>query len=265
MVKVKEDLTGKTFGLWTVLHRVEDKFYPNTKHGNKYGRYRAQWLCQCGCKKHTTRIIEGSSLTRQNGTKSCGCLNQEKAYLTNKKYNTYDLSGEYGIGWSINTNEEFYFDLEDYDKIKDYCWYIHKRKNDTYKELQSREPITNKIVTIPQIIVGQWHDHIDRNPLNNRKSNLRPCDRYDNAHNASLRKDNTSGVTGVWFDKIHSKWVASIMYHNNNINLGRFINKVDAIKARLSAEVQYFGEFAPQKHLFDQYEIQYEGCDINEP
>lgn len=35
----------------------------------------------------------------------------------------YDLTGEYGIGWTSNTNKEFYFDIEDYDKIKDYCWY----------------------------------------------------------------------------------------------------------------------------------------------
>ena len=34
----------------------------------------------------------------------------------NKKSNIYDLSGEYGVGWTSNTNEEFYFDLEDYDK-----------------------------------------------------------------------------------------------------------------------------------------------------
>ena len=61
------------------------------------------------------------------------------------------------------------------------------------------------------------------------------------------------------------KWASKICVNYKTIYLGEFLNKVDAIKARLSAEVQYFGEFAPQKHLFDQYEIQYEGCDINEP
>ena len=39
-----------------------------------------------------------------------------------KQYNNYDLSGEYGIGYLFN-GEEFYFGLEDYDKIKNYCWY----------------------------------------------------------------------------------------------------------------------------------------------
>ena len=38
------------------------------------------------------------------------------------KTNKYDLSGEYGIGYDSN-GQKFYFDLEDYDKIKNYCWY----------------------------------------------------------------------------------------------------------------------------------------------
>ena len=41
-----------------------------------------------------------------------------------KKYNTYDLSGEYGIGYT-SKGEEFWFDLNDYNKIKDYCWYYN--------------------------------------------------------------------------------------------------------------------------------------------
>ena len=42
-----------------------------------------------------------------------------------KKYNTYDLSGEYGIGYTTK-GEKFLFDLEDYEKIKDYCWCVDK-------------------------------------------------------------------------------------------------------------------------------------------
>ena len=38
-----------------------------------------------------------------------------------KKHNKYDLSGEYGIVYTSN-GEEYWFDKEDYDKIKDYYW-----------------------------------------------------------------------------------------------------------------------------------------------
>ena len=264
MVKVKEDLTGKTFGRWTVLKRADDIFYSNEKYENKLGRYRDAWLCQCSCELKTTKIVEGSSLRRnKGGSKSCGCLAIEKTIERSKKYNNYNLSGEYGIGYIDKTNEEFYFDLEDYDKIKNYYWSIHKRKGDSYKELQSREPNTKKVVTIPRIILGKWYDYIDRNPLNNRKSNLRKFDRYENAHNASLRKDNKSGVTGVSYDSNNNYWIASIMYHNKTLHLGHFKNKNDAIVARLNAEAKYYGKFAQQQHLFEQYGIKYEGCDSN--
>ena len=41
----------------------------------------------------------------------------------NNKYNKYDLSGCFGIGYASNNDDLFYFDLEDYNKIKNTCWY----------------------------------------------------------------------------------------------------------------------------------------------
>ena len=38
--------------------------------------------------------------------------------------------------------------------------------------------------------------------------------------------------------------------------LGYFINKEDAIRAKLNAEAKYFGEFAPQQNLYEQYRIE---------
>jgi hypothetical protein len=69
------------------------------------------------------------------------------------------------------------------------------------------------------------------------------------------RCDNTSGITGVVWNKGKQKWVAQIQYKNKMRYLGGFINKDDAIYARLQAEQKYFGEFAPQKHLYEQYNI----------
>ena len=44
-----------------------------------------------------------------------------------KIYNKYNIGGEFGIGYT-SKGEEFYFDLDDYDKIKDYCWYLNENK-----------------------------------------------------------------------------------------------------------------------------------------
>ena len=58
--------------------------------------------------------------------------------------------------------------------------------------------------------------------------------------NLKISKNNTSGKTGVTFNKRKQKWFAYITLKGNRIFLGYFENKEDAIKARLKAEEEYF-------------------------
>ncbi|MBQ4523550.1 MAG: hypothetical protein IJA10_11455 [Lachnospiraceae bacterium] len=245
-----KNLTGQRFGRLVAVRRVEDHIQSN-------GKKEVQWLCNCDC---GGEIVVRRSHLQSGGTQSCGCLKREQTIEFNKttknKQNCYDLSGDYGIGWTTNTNDEFYFDLEDYDKIKDYCWSAHINSHG-YKSLEARD--NNKkdhIIKFQWAILGKDYDHINRNPLDNRKSNLRNATLMDNNRNHSLRKDNTSGVSGVNWHKKMCKWVARI---NNNeskrILLGYFDDINDAIKARLQAEKKYYGEFAPQQHLYKEYGI----------
>lgn len=108
-------------------------------------------------------------------------------------------------------------------------------------------------------LIVNYHicDHINRNPFDNRKNNLRAAEHRENDRNRSLLSSNTSGVTGVSWDKYRQKWRAYIKVDDNWMQLGRFMDKDDAIRARLEAEAKYFGEFAPQRHLYEQYEIKY--------
>ena len=69
-------------------------------------------------------------------------------------------------------------------------------------------------------------------------------------------RKNISGITGVRLDKRRNKWRASITLNQKFIWLGEYADKDDAIKARLLAEAKYFGDFAPQRHLFEQYGIE---------
>lgn len=54
---------------------------------------------------------------------------------------------------------------------------------------------------------------------------------------------NTSGYKGVYWDNARSKWHAQIVFKGKAYNLGRYINKEDAIKARKEAEEKMFGKF----------------------
>lgn len=250
MVKVKEDMSG-----WVMSeHGVPDSKLTVIEQGEDYispsGIHYARWICECNCEAHNKILARGNDI--KNGhTLSCGCLQQKRASVSNKKYNAYDLSNEYGVGFAINTNSPFYFDLEDFDKIKDYCWY--ERIRNGFSILQTS--INHKMVSMHQLLGYSGYDHKNRNELDNRKNNLRKATQKENSRNRSLAKNNTSNFIGVYFHKKAQKWWTSIEVDGVRIYLGLFADKQDAIRVRLQAEAKYFGEFAPQRHLFEQYKI----------
>lgn len=254
MVKVKEDLTGQQFERLTVIKQTDDYI-------DSSGKHYARWICQCSCNEHKVIAVRGSDLKNKHCL-SCGCLAKEKSadrlreqHKTNNYSELYsDEYGNYYVGFTTNTNKEFFVDEDDYDKIKDYCWCEHILTNG-YHALEARDKETNKIIRMHWIIVGKRYDHKDRNPLNNRKYNLRKATQKDNTRNISMQRNNTSGVMGVFWHKKNKTWLVKIGVNNNSIYLGSFTNKEEAIRVRLSAELKYFGEFAPQRHLFEQYGI----------
>lgn len=89
-------------------------------------------------------------------------------------------------------------------------------------------------------------DHINRNRLDNRKSNLRYATAQENAQNRSKQINNTSGIPGVSWRKDRNKWRAFITVNKKQIALGLYEDINDAIMARKAAEEKYFGKFAPK-------------------
>lgn len=226
------DLTGQRFEKLTVIKRVE-----NTKQGM------AQWLCKCDC---GNEIIASGINLRSKHTRSCGCLRVIAQYESHKKFNQYDLSGEYGIGYT-SKGEAFYFDLEDYDKIKNYSWYINK---DGYVASKPKEMMHRIITNCPNDkLVDHKHGEDTRN--DNRKENLRVCTRQENNRNRKPKSNTKSGVVGVVWHYKNKKWVAQIAVNQKNIYLGSFEYKKDAIKARKEAEDKYFGEFSYDNSMRD--------------
>ncbi len=226
----KRDLSGNVFGRLTVIK----------KHHVKNNNGRILWLCKCICGNET--LVDTATL-KNGATQSCGCLRIEIISDTLKKYNNYNLLNDYGIGWTSNTNEEFYFDLEDYDKIKNYCWY---KMDNGYLATNIEEENSRNIILIHRFILDIKHDEVDHknhNKLDNRKENIRNCTRCQNSMNIGIRSNNTSGVTGVSWQKRDERWCARITANKKDINLGYFINFEDAVEARKEAEVKYFGEY----------------------
>jgi len=96
---------------------------------------------------------------------------------------------------------------------------------------------------------GRWPigdlDHINGNRSDNRILNLREATRSQNNCNASLRRNNKSGVTGVsWVRKL-SKWTARVSLGNAPVYLGVFNTFDEAVTARKAAANKHYREFAP--------------------
>lgn len=230
------DMYDKQFGRWHVIGTIPKKI-GNSLH----------WLCECSCDNHTVRYVKGESL-RSGRSQSCGCLNREisaRVCRSRATQNKYDLSGEYGIGWTDN-GSEFYFDLEDYEKIKNYHWHLDR---DGYIVACT----DNTTVKMHRIVTNCPSDYdVDHryHILNdNRKSKLRVCKHQHNTMNTKIPSNNTSGVKGVSWDKSRNLWAAYIKINQRKKQLGRFVDFQDAVNARKQAEEKLFGEFSYENSM----------------
>jgi len=84
-------------------------------------------------------------------------------------------------------------------------------------------------------------DHIDHNRANNTICNLRDTTQKENCKNSSLRKDNTTGISGVYFDKKRKLFKVQISKGNKDLFFGRYKSFKEAVKVRNSAyfELEY--------------------------
>lgn len=91
---------------------------------------------------------------------------------------------------------------------------------------------------------AKFVDHINGNPTDNRKENLRECTLSQNQGNRKLNENNTSGYKGVRWHKAAKKWQARINYKNAEIYLGLFKTAELAALAYNTEALKLFGEFA---------------------
>lgn len=94
-----------------------------------------------------------------------------------------------------------------------------------------------------ELVKGEMVDHVDNDPLNNRRVNLRVCSNTENVRNCSISKNNTSGYKGV-YKNAQGHWFAQIMVNRKSIWLGIHGTPEEAHDAYCVAAVKYFGEFA---------------------
>lgn len=136
----------------------------------------------------------------------------------------------------LNNNQVALIDDEDFDRIAQIKWYI-------FRDGYVRGHLNGKTALMHRLVLDYSGnldiDHINHNKLDNRKSNLRICNRSQNMANSI--DDGYKGVT--WHKRAH-KWAVYVGYNYKRFYLGLFDNREDAKMAYDRKAKELFGEFA---------------------
>ena len=148
-------------------------------------------------------------------------------------------------------------DDEDYDRVMLHKWMYRKPTKRSPSHYAFRTPtlVTDDGVKkqinesmhrfIMNVSSKSWTevvvDHINMDGLDNRKCNLRLCDRFENLWN-NRRSPGKSGYIGVRKEK--NKYMARISISGKAMYLGLYDTKEEAAKAFNKAAKRLRGEFA---------------------
>jgi hypothetical protein len=144
---------------------------------------------------------------------------------------------------------EIMIDTTDWPMLEPYSWYVEKAKKTYYAITQTgacsggKQGRGKRLHTIlcpgaPQV------DHIDRNGLNNKRSNLRAATVSQNNMNRGKRSNTSSPYIGVSWSADRQKWQAGIKIDGKRIALGRFNSAEEAALVRDAAAISLFKDRA---------------------
>lgn len=140
-------------------------------------------------------------------------------------------------------------DDEDFEELSKYKWYSSRVEHLFYPRRSVKTEKGQLTIRMYRQIMGLEHgdgkivDHINGNPLDNRRQNIRICTFSENAWNQKNKKNNTSGVKGVSWLKRNKKWIVRIGFNRNRIYLGLFKTLKEASKVYEEKAKELYTEY----------------------
>jgi len=140
-------------------------------------------------------------------------------------------------------------DDDDYDELSKYKWFdmAGYAVRQVYEKGSGRSNRKVRTIRMHRLILGfpdGTIDHIDGNRCNNQKSNLRVCSPGENALNAKVRTDNTSGFKNVLWNKQKQKWQVKLHVGGYQRHCGFYNLLEEAIGAAHTFRLFYHKDFA---------------------
>lgn len=142
-------------------------------------------------------------------------------------------------------------DDEDYDKVmaaisEKSKWYAvnHNPSSKYYAMNGGRDKSVHRVIMdAPK---GMDVDHINGDPLDNRKENLRLCTRRENCRNKKVRADSKSGFKGVYVrpNDRYQAYIGDPAKKSRHINLGTYGTPEEAARAYDKKAIELHGEYA---------------------
>ena len=141
---------------------------------------------------------------------------------------------------------------DDYGRINSSKWCVARgrqgrlvaMRTDRNDEQQRTVLMHREIIGENLIPKGFVIDHINGNPLDNRRQNLRICKRGQNTKNCKKYTNNTTGFMGVHYNIRLNKWTAKIQSNGISYWLGTFVSPMEAAMAYDEAASDLHNEFA---------------------
>jgi hypothetical protein len=138
-------------------------------------------------------------------------------------------------------------DRADVARVSRYNWYAFPRRHAVYAMARIPGNASDTRISLHRFIAARDDDldidHKDGDGLNNRRRNLRPATRLQQAMNRSLRGGGSNAYRGARWVPKRNKWVAKITIEGKVRYIGHYDTEQEAARAYQYVARRVFGEF----------------------